>query len=110
MDHALAISAAAAQLDLDDAAPVGLLVVVAIPSLWLAVRGSWLALGMPGIACFLGLLAYMNSDPAPPWGGDSDPERLLAVFMLFVSVPWFLVVFLITVAARSVRRTEGGHQ
>ena len=102
------VSAAVAQIDLDDAAPIALLVVVALPSLWLAARGSWWALTMPGIACFLGLLAYANSEPDPPWGGDSDPERLLAVFMLFVSVPWFVVVLLITVAARSVRRTGRG--
>jgi len=105
VDFVLVISAALAQVDLDDAAPIALLVVVAAPSLWLAARGSWLALAMPGIACFLGLLAYMNSEPDPPWGGDSDPERLLAVVMLFVSVPWFLVVLLITVAARYVRHT-----
>jgi hypothetical protein len=104
------VMSAVAQVDLDDAAPIALLVVVAVPSVWLAVRGSWLALIMPGVACFLGLLAYANSEPDPPWGGDSDPERLLAVVMLFVSVPWFLVVLVITVAARCVRRTESGHQ
>jgi hypothetical protein len=52
----------------------------------------------------------MNSEPDPPWGGDSDPERLIAVFLLFTGVPWFLVVLFITVAAKRVRSMEGGRR
>jgi hypothetical protein len=89
---------------IDDAIPLAVLAVAAAATLRLALRGSLWAVAIPGMICLLGLLAFQNSEPAAPWGGDSDPGRLVAMLLLYVGIPWFFIALVITGVAR---RTGG---
>ena len=84
---------------------VSLLLVVSLAgtSLVLAVRGSWWATAIPAAVCGLGAAAYLTSEPNPPGGGDSDPARLIGVFLLYAGGAWLLVAFAIVLLARALR-------
>jgi hypothetical protein len=76
---------------------------LALTSLLLALRGSWWATAIPGALFALGAAAYLTSEPDPPWGGDSDPGRLIGAFLLYAGGAWLLVALAVVLLVRRLR-------
>jgi hypothetical protein len=86
---------------------VEVLAVFGLVTLVLATRGSWWAAAIPGVVVGLGVIAYLTSEPDPPWGGDSDPDRLIGVAFLTIGVPWLVVALLVVAVSRAIRGADG---
>jgi hypothetical protein len=68
------------------------LLILVVLSLWRAIAGRRLSLGLPAILTLFGLVLYLAGAPTPPGGGDGDPMRLTGTGLLIFCAPWLALV------------------
>jgi hypothetical protein len=78
---------------------VQLLLILAVLSLWWALRGHGWSLALPAVLTLFGAVLYLAGEPTPPGGGDGDPMRLTGTGLLIFCGPW-LALALVFYACR----------
>jgi hypothetical protein len=72
-----------------------LLLILAVLSLWWAIRRHGWFLALPAVLTLFGAVLYLAGEPTPPWGGDGDPMRLTGTGLLTFCGPWLAVAVVI---------------